>query len=524
MGLTRIRAQQISDIDYKQAVRVITLSDITLAGGAPSTVDGVSLTAGDRVLVNGQSNAAQNGLYVVQTLGTGSNGTWTRTSDANENGEIQPGMIVMVTEGTTYADTPWKLVTNGSITIGVTDLTFTENYSLAFGNIVANGTAVVANTVSGTVSFAAGANVSIVGNSTTRVITFDAIGGGSGTPGGANTQIQFNDDGAFGGSADLTWDGSQVAVIGAVTATGNITGGNLNTAGQAVATGNVSGGNLTTAGDVTTATVTASGNVSGGNLVTGGQAAITGNITTGNILTDGYFYANGDPFVGGNYGDSNVVTLLSVFGSNTISTTGNVDTGNLSGTAATFTGLSVSAANLSVLFTDSHATASAVRQFRIKSGPRELALAANLLAGNYNSLTSVNDLAIVITGTEQGNANLAIVPWASATSGIRISSESNVATITVAATTINNTGTVFVTGNVQAANVVSNAAITGTTVTATGNVTGGQLVTTNGLLYQSNQLQSNVTIDSADYYAISYGPYDIPDGLVLTVETNWRVI
>jgi hypothetical protein len=30
--------------------------------------------------------------------------------------------------------------------------------------------------------------------------------GGGGTPGGADTQIQFNDDGSFGGSADLTWD------------------------------------------------------------------------------------------------------------------------------------------------------------------------------------------------------------------------------------------------------------------------------------------------------------------------------
>ena len=31
-------------------------------------------------------------------------------------------------------------------------------------------------------------------------------GGGGGTPGGSDTQVQFNDDGAFGGSADLTWD------------------------------------------------------------------------------------------------------------------------------------------------------------------------------------------------------------------------------------------------------------------------------------------------------------------------------
>ena len=46
MGLTRIRAQQISDIDYKQAARVITLSDVTLSGGAPALVDGVSLLAG----------------------------------------------------------------------------------------------------------------------------------------------------------------------------------------------------------------------------------------------------------------------------------------------------------------------------------------------------------------------------------------------------------------------------------------------------------------------------------------------
>ena len=178
MGLTRIRAEQISDIDYKQAVRVITLTDITLSGGAPAEVDGVSLVTGDRILVAGQSNAAQNGLYQVQTLGTGSDGTWIRTSDGNEDGEIQPGMIVMVTQGNTYADTPWKLITNGVIEIGVTELTFTENYSLAFGNVFANGTAVIANVVSAGITFAAGNNVSITGNNTTKTVTIDATGGG----------------------------------------------------------------------------------------------------------------------------------------------------------------------------------------------------------------------------------------------------------------------------------------------------------------------------------------------------------
>lgn len=36
---------------------------------------------------------------------------------------------------------------------------------------------------------------------------------GGGTPGGSNTQIQFNDNGSFGGSSNLTWDGTKLAVV-----------------------------------------------------------------------------------------------------------------------------------------------------------------------------------------------------------------------------------------------------------------------------------------------------------------------
>lgn len=65
MGLTRIRAEQISDIDYKQATRVISLTDVTLSGGAPKIVDGVSLNTNDRILVAGQATPSENGLYYV---------------------------------------------------------------------------------------------------------------------------------------------------------------------------------------------------------------------------------------------------------------------------------------------------------------------------------------------------------------------------------------------------------------------------------------------------------------------------
>ena len=51
MGLTKPRAAQIFNLDYKQSTRVVTTATVNLAGGAPSLVDGVSLSAGDRVLV-----------------------------------------------------------------------------------------------------------------------------------------------------------------------------------------------------------------------------------------------------------------------------------------------------------------------------------------------------------------------------------------------------------------------------------------------------------------------------------------
>jgi len=176
MGLTRIRAEQISDIDYKQAVRVVTLTNVTLAGGAPNAVDSVNLVAGDRVLVAGQSTGSQNGLYVVQTVGAGSNGTWIRSSDGNTNGEIEAGMIVMVTEGSVYADTQWKLITNDPIIIGTSILTFEQSSAYAFGTVSANATSVVADSVGDTLTITPGNNIAITGNNTSKTVTIGVTG------------------------------------------------------------------------------------------------------------------------------------------------------------------------------------------------------------------------------------------------------------------------------------------------------------------------------------------------------------
>ena len=103
MGLTKPRAAQIYNLDYKQATRVVTTAAVTVTGGAPSSVDGVSLTTGDRVLVTAQVTGSQNGLYYVTTVGSGSNGTWTRTtpSEPARCGCRTVGSSGLCTTGTT---------------------------------------------------------------------------------------------------------------------------------------------------------------------------------------------------------------------------------------------------------------------------------------------------------------------------------------------------------------------------------------------------------------------------------------
>jgi hypothetical protein len=289
MGLTRIRAEQISDIDYKQAVRVITLTDITLSGGAPAEVDGISLVAGNRVLVAGQDPGSENGLYIVQTVGAGSNGTWVRSSDGNQDGEIEAGMIVMVTEGTEYKDTQWKLTTNDPIIIGTTPLVFEQNSAFAFGNISANGTAVLANTVGDAVTFTAGDNISITGNNATKTVTF------------AVTGISLNS--ISNGTSNVT----------VVSSGGNVTVGvadnqiaNFNSAGLAI-TGTVSGngttltginafGNIAVAGETTVSADNTSDTLTfaegtGISIVTD---AANNTITIGSVATDSIFATGGD--------------------------------------------------------------------------------------------------------------------------------------------------------------------------------------------------------------------------------------
>lgn len=104
-------------LDVKGSVKVATTANITLSG--TQTIDGVALSVGDRVLVKNQTTASENGIYVVASS------SWSRATDADENAEVTSGMFTFVEQGSVNSDTGFVLTTDGTITVGSTNLEFT---------------------------------------------------------------------------------------------------------------------------------------------------------------------------------------------------------------------------------------------------------------------------------------------------------------------------------------------------------------------------------------------------------------
>lgn len=108
---------KVAGLSWKQAVRAGATANITLSGA--QTIDGVSVVAGDRVLVKSQSTASQNGIYLAASAG------WTRAADADSGTELVNASCY-ISEGATLADTQWTCSTNAPITVGSTSLAFAQ--------------------------------------------------------------------------------------------------------------------------------------------------------------------------------------------------------------------------------------------------------------------------------------------------------------------------------------------------------------------------------------------------------------
>lgn len=138
-------------LDAKQSVKAATTGNITLSG--TQTIDGISVIAGDRVLVKNQSTAANNGLYVVSAS------AWSRAADMDSWAEV-PNAFVFVEEGTTQADTSWVVSSNAGGTLGTTDITWFQ-FGAASAYLAGNGLQLSGNTFS---VLADGSSLSVSGS------------------------------------------------------------------------------------------------------------------------------------------------------------------------------------------------------------------------------------------------------------------------------------------------------------------------------------------------------------------------
>jgi hypothetical protein len=105
----------------KEAVRAVAVTNITLATPGTS-IDGVTLANGDRVLLTAQSTGSQNGIYDFN----GSGSPLTRSLDADTDAEVKPGTQVFVSEGSTNGNSTYQLTTDGPISLGSTSLTWAQ--------------------------------------------------------------------------------------------------------------------------------------------------------------------------------------------------------------------------------------------------------------------------------------------------------------------------------------------------------------------------------------------------------------
>jgi len=113
------------------SVVAATTANVDLATGGLLTVDGVTLVAGDRVLVKSQTVPAENGIYIVAS------GAWTRAEDYDTAVEIQAGDFVFVSGGTLYSSTGW--VQENAVTTLGTDPIVWDQFSGAGTFTAGNG-------------------------------------------------------------------------------------------------------------------------------------------------------------------------------------------------------------------------------------------------------------------------------------------------------------------------------------------------------------------------------------------------
>lgn len=118
---------------YYEPVRVAATANVAALVDA-QTIDGVAAVSGDRVVLPFQTDASQNGLWIVHEVGDPAPhaaGLWVRTDDLPVGNAVGSGWAVIVREGTAYAETAWMPITGGDDTgiVGTDDIDFMQVFA-----------------------------------------------------------------------------------------------------------------------------------------------------------------------------------------------------------------------------------------------------------------------------------------------------------------------------------------------------------------------------------------------------------
>jgi hypothetical protein len=266
-------------------------------------------------LLQGDINVDSFGQYVIKNHSQTANASSDFLAVSNNGDEdayyidmgINSNVYANVNYAVTGANDGYLYVNGGNLVIGTQTaakvIKFhtggTDNLNKIRGTISDTGLSMVGNvTANNMISISAtiGGTVSASGNITGgNLISLGAISSAGNISG-----LNINAD-IFSATGNIV--GPNVRVSGTLSAIGNVIAGNLTTSGIMSSTGNIIAANIA-AGNITTAIMSATGNITGPNIIAtvlqvSSLLSVSGNIQGGNFLTDGLISTTGN--ITGNY-------------------------------------------------------------------------------------------------------------------------------------------------------------------------------------------------------------------------------